>query len=315
VADPSPAPASPGTIAVVIATCRHDGGIVRAAASVLASCYRALQLTVVDQSGSTEVARALRHLAGDPRLQVLRAPDRGLAAARNVGVAASSAPIIAFTDDDCEVDAGWLDGVAAAFAHDTRIGVVFGAVPAAPYDRGAGFIPAYSVPRPFTARGVEDKAHVEGIGACMAVRRSAWEQLGGFDEQYGAGAPLRAGEDSDFAMRALIAGRWVHETPDAVVRHRGFRTWSEGPGLIEGYMYGLGAANAKMLRMGGVRALIPIAQLAWRWLAGSPVVDLNHRPPQFARLRPFLRGAWLALRTPLDRETGRLMPGPRLDDQ
>jgi hypothetical protein len=79
-------------------------------------------------------------------------------------------------------------------------------------------------------------------------------------------------------------------------------------------MYGLGAANAKMLRLGGVRALVPIGQLAWRWLVGSPVVDLNHRPPHLVRLRAFLRGAWFGMRTPLDRDTGRLMPRPRLDD-
>ena len=145
----------------------------------------------------------------------------------------------------------------------------------------------------------------------MAVSRAAWQMLGGFDERLGTGAPLRAGEETDFVIRALIRGVRVSETPDARVTHSGFRTWDQGRPLIEGYMHGLGAANAKMLRLGGPRAVAPIAVLAWRWLAGGPAIDLNHRPPHLARLRSFLRGAVEGLRLPLDPGTGHFVVGKR----
>jgi hypothetical protein len=243
----------------------------------------------------------------------LRSARVGIAVARNLGVAASTAPFIAFTDDDCEVDADWLNAVAAPFLQEARIGVVLGSVIAAPYDRAAGFTPAYQVPRPFVARSIVSKARIEGIGACMAVSRSAWEALHGFDEQLGTGGLLRAGEETDLVMRALVRGVWVSETPEARVTHSGFRTWDEGRPLIEGYMQGLGAANAKMLRLGGARALVPLSALAWRWLIGGPAIDLNHRPPHLVRLRSFLRGVIEGLRLSIDPRTGHFVPSsPRV---
>ena len=294
-------------IDVVLATRDRPAGAVLAATSILASHYPDFRLCVVDQSVDDATFRALGDLPRDTRMSILTRPAQGLAAARNVGVEQASAPIIAFTDDDCEVAPDWLIALAAAFASDERIGVVFGSVDPCAYDRTAGFVPAYRVARTLTSRGISRKAHVEGLGACMAVRRSVWKALHGFDELLGAGAPLRSAEDSDFAMRVLLRGYSAHETPDATVNHSGFRSWSDGQALIEGYMFGLGAANIKMLRLGGFRALRPLAELAWRWVSREPVVDLNHRPPRLPRLVAFLRGAWQGFRTPLDAVTGRFV--------
>jgi hypothetical protein len=101
-------------------------------------------------------------------------------------------------------------------------------------------------------------------------------------------------------MRALLAGYYVCETPDAVVYHHGFRSWDLEKRIIHGYMVGLGAANAKMLRLDSLSAIQPLAELAWRWLARHPVVDLNHCPPRIARLRSFVAGFRAGLSAPLD---------------
>jgi hypothetical protein len=138
----------------------------------------------------------------------------------------------------------------------------------------------------------------------MAVRRAAFERLHGFDERLGAGTPVGSGEDLDIAMRSLLAGYSVHETPAAAVTHLGFRAWPEAPPAIEGYMRGLGATYAKMVRLGGVEAVVPVLALAWRWLARGPVVDLNHRPPRLDRLRAFLGGARWAWGMGLHSSTG-----------
>lgn len=300
----SSASAGSGAIDVVLATRNRARGAERAARAILAAAYSSFSLVVVDQSDDAATRDALREVASDPRVSVIAAPPRGLAAARNLGVASAAAPIVAFTDDDCAPAPGWLEAIAGAFAGDPSVGVVFGSVVAADYDRGAGFTPAYRVDRPRTAHTLARKPSIEGIGACMAIRRSTWQALGGFDERLGAGSALCAGEDTDFAVRALLAGAGVHETPAASVTHSGFRAWHEGRATIEGYMIGLGAVHAKMLRVAGPAALRPIAALAWRWIARGPVVDLNHRPPRALRLAAFLRGAWIGWRAPLDRERG-----------
>jgi GT2 family glycosyltransferase len=290
---------------VVVATRGRAEGALRAAHSVLADDYPSFDLQVVDQSDDCRTAQLLQPLGAHPRLRYLRLPPRGLAAARNAGVAAAWGDLVAFTDDDCEVGAGWLDAIAAAFRLDGRIGVTFGAVQAPAYDRGAGFIPTYARPRPYLARAVADKPRVEGIGACMAVRRSAWWALGGFDELLGAGAPFRSSEDVDFALRALLLGSFVYQTPDLRVTHHGFRPWWQARELIEDYMFGMGATYAKLLRHAGRALVPPLLALGWRWLAGRPKVDLNHVPSRRLRLAAFARGARCAARTPIDPATGR----------
>jgi len=294
----NPRVTTPGDISVVICTRDRPVGVVTAVHSVLCDTPNA-EVVVVDQSQGDQTRLLLANEQGFSTVRVIRSPPLGLAAARNIGTSACTGAIIAFTDDDCEIVPGWLGAMQAAFLSDERIGMVFGSVTAPEYDRGAGFVPAYHVPSFVVAERLGQKTKIEGMGACMAVRRATWEALSGFDEALGSGAEFRAGEDADFAIRTLVGGWRVAETPEAAVVHHGFRTWDQGHSLIAGYMYGLGATNAKMLRIGGWRALRPLWTLAWRWLAGAPVVDLNHVPPRVPRLASFLRGAVDAMRHPV----------------
>jgi glycosyltransferase involved in cell wall biosynthesis len=292
--------------AVILATRNRPEGAVRAARSILASAVP-LELIVIDQSDDSLTIEGLASFASDCRLSVVKSTEIGLARARNMGWRRTSAELLAFTDDDCEACPGWLEGLATALAYDERIGVVFGAVRAPDYDRSKGFVMAYAPPQFHIAREIREKAYVEGVGACMAVRRSMLVALGGFDEELGSGARLCSAEDTDIGVRALLAGFYVCETPDAAVSHHGFRNWDVGARVIHGYMVGLGATNAKMLRLGKLQAIRPIVALAWRWLAKNPVVDLNHRPPRMARLRAFLFGFRAGLSMSLD-ANGRFLP-------
>ena len=152
----------------------------------------------VDRAAIASVARA----AG---FRVVRVERPGLSRARNAGLAATSAPVIAFTDDDCRVTPGWAAGVAAAFAADESLGFLTGGVDA---DRDT---------RLPIAVGGHDAAHdldavadptACGHGANMAFRRSALDEVGGFDEDLGAGGPLRSAEDVDIFWRLGRAG-WL----------------------------------------------------------------------------------------------------------
>jgi hypothetical protein len=142
----------------------------------------------------------------------------------------------------------------------------------------------------------------------MAVRVDAWQRLDGFDDWLGAGASLASGEDTDLIVRLLHAGFAVAETPAAKVIHHGFRDWPSCRPLVAGYMQGIGAVNAKMIRLAGIGGLAPLATLGRRWLTGRPVVDLNHLPPRWFRLRRFLEGATTGWKLPIDRRSGRFLP-------
>lgn len=100
------------TIDVIIPVYNAAGYVERAVRSVLA-CPGARVILVDDGSrdGSGEICDGL---AADPRVTVLHQENRGAPAARNAGLDASTAPLVAFLDaDDCLLE-GALDALAAA---------------------------------------------------------------------------------------------------------------------------------------------------------------------------------------------------------
>lgn len=298
-------PAPDGIPVTVVVATRNRGGRVRATvASVLDGDYRRATVCVVDQSDDQVTERALQEFGTDPRVRYVRSRAVGLARARNLGIQQARDDVIAFTDDDCRATPGWLGPLVRALAADPDIGVVFGNVLAGPHDRRAGFVPAYVRRGSALARDIRDKHRVEGIGACMAVRRAVWQALNGFDEMLGPGAPFRAADDLDLAIRALLAGRAVYETADAVVVHHGFRPWAEGRVLIHDYLFGIGATFAKHLKCGHWSVLHVLRHLALRWALAGPVVDFGHRPSRALRLGGFLRGLAAGAATPVSRRTG-----------
>src|SRR5688572_32619017 len=103
-------------IAVVIPTRNRGAQAAEAAAAVLKDPID-VELAVVDQSSDEKSLEALLAL-NDPRLKVVRSSRRGASNARNEGVAATTAPIIAFTDDDCRPDGNWASTMVRLFAED-----------------------------------------------------------------------------------------------------------------------------------------------------------------------------------------------------
>ncbi|MGH7893807.1 MAG: glycosyltransferase family A protein, partial [Candidatus Binatia bacterium] len=179
---------------VVIGTRNRGDSIVRTVPTIVAGDHPSWDLHIVDQSDDERTARAIAPFLTDRRIHYRRSRTVGVATARNIAVAEAATELVAMTDDDCEVAPDWLGEIDRAFALDPRIGIVFGNVLPGPHDPRAGFMPAYLTDEPVLARSLRDKNRIEGTGASMAIRRSRWRALGGFDEALGAGARLRSAE-------------------------------------------------------------------------------------------------------------------------
>jgi GT2 family glycosyltransferase len=140
-------------------------------------------------------------------VQVIRLTGNGPAAARNAGWRAAQAPLIAFTDDDCEPTPSWLEAVLE----------MAGASPGAIVQGVTGPIPreAELLSRPFTRTRSIPGPNPWFATCNIAYPRELLERLDGFDELF----PEALGEDTDLGWRALEIGARVEFAGDAVVHH------------------------------------------------------------------------------------------------
>lgn len=288
-------------IAVVIPT-RNRGANAAIAARAVLHDPADFELVVVDQSTNDDTYRALGEI-DDPRLVIIRSGERGISNARNLGVAATSAPIIAFTDDDCRPCASWVSKMLSAFSEGDHIGIVFGRVTVprgAPGDYAPSFEPRHRLQSGKPPLPDEDA----GIGASFGVRRSVLNSLGGFDPLLGAGSPVfRGAEETDIQVRALSAGAVVLNAVEAEVLHLGLRSQAEARDLIVSYQRATGAAFAKHARLAGLNGLRDLS----RWVMRAIQMMITSRGQQ---VRPgvilhFLLGAVSSVRYAIDHDAMR----------
>jgi GT2 family glycosyltransferase len=293
-------------ITVVISTRNRGGSVVKTIQTILLNDYPHFELRVIDQSEDDTTEASLRPFLDDSRFHYLRSPAQGVSAGRNLGIRHTQSEFIALTDDDCETPKNWLRELVTAFAFDHRIGIVFGNTLPGPHDRTARFVPAYVRNKPFLAKSIREKHWVEGIGACMGLRRSVWQVLGGFDEMLGTGAYFKSAEETDLTIRALLAGYFVYETSNVTVIHYGFHTWEQCLALIHGYWQGTGAMFAKHLKCGHWSIILLLLRLAWRWAFGLSRVaaSFGNNPHRWLRLTSFIRGFVAGVTTSVNRRTG-----------
>ncbi|MEE2565254.1 glycosyltransferase family 2 protein [Hyphobacterium marinum] len=100
-------------VSIIIPTFRRPGGLSKAAYSVIGQanpCGLSLELLIVDNDPAGSARERSQAIAADAPFPVhyVHMPEPGVANARNAGVAASSAPLIAFLDDDEEAPRTWL---------------------------------------------------------------------------------------------------------------------------------------------------------------------------------------------------------------
>jgi GT2 family glycosyltransferase len=195
---------------VSVVVCTYNGG------STLGPCLRSLlaldypdyEVIVVDD-GSTDDTRAI--LASFPGVRAIHQPNRGLSAARNIGLEAATGAIVAYTDSDCFADPHWLTHLVYQLLHSGAVAV--GGPNLTPED---GWLPACVAAAPGQPMHVlESDQEAEHIPGCnMAFRREALRAQGGFDLVY-----RKAGDDVDVCWRLQQAGGWITFAPGAFVWH------------------------------------------------------------------------------------------------
>jgi GT2 family glycosyltransferase/O-antigen/teichoic acid export membrane protein len=307
-AGPLPGPRS--FVSVIVCTHDRPQGLRAALRSLLDQTHAPFEVVVVDNAPSTDEVRRVVAALADPRLRYVLEPRPGLSLARNVGARAARGAIVAYTDDDVEVDRDWLRWIVAAFGRAPRVGVVTGLVPTAAletrsqaiFDARIGWADRLE-PRLYDlgpndpgTRFFPYSAGVFGTGANCAFRAETLRELGYFDERLGPPNPTLGGEDLDMFLRVLRAGWTLAYEPAAIVWHFHRADERALAYQIRAYGSGLGAYAAKHIaaRDTGpeIARLVPAA--LWRLVterhssAGGQTVPLKLRAQE---LRGVLPGA------------------------
>ncbi len=149
--------------------------------AVAASDYRSYECIVVDD-GSTDDGRGIA--AQFPlSLRVVHLADgpRGPAYARNRGAEAACGAILFFLDADVVLSPGALRRVANLFQERSDVAAVFGSYDSRP--AAAGMISRYrNLLHHFVHQDGNREASTFWAG-CGAIRRSVFEEIGGFDDK------------------------------------------------------------------------------------------------------------------------------------
>jgi GT2 family glycosyltransferase len=229
--------------------------------SVLANNHPDFDLIVVDQSTTPATEKVLQPIAkDDSRLNYVHLSKAGLSHAYNTGIRATTGPLIAFTDDDCEVPGDWVQLIEQAFASEPTGDLLYGQVVAKPTSPDAdSATPTLKFARP-ERLSRRDGFRIIGMGANFAARRHLFDTIGGFDEALGGGGPLRSSQDFDLAYRAFRAGSVILLRPEVTLLHDGRRELDDWPVVLRNYGIGDGAFYSKHVRCGDMYALALLIQ-------------------------------------------------------
>jgi GT2 family glycosyltransferase len=197
--------------------------------------------------------------------------QQGKSYALNSGIRESFSDVLAFADDDANVDSTWLRNLTSVFADRQWAGAAGRIVLQWPD----------SLPRWLSIKGPNSRHCFPGLdqghetkelvgapfGANMAFRREVFEKYGGFRVDLGPNPDnqIRA-EDTEFGRRVISAGEHLCYVPSALVYH------PVEPDLINKkhflkWWYDNGRADAREFQTKRVRELCRIASWTLRWMA------------------------------------------------
>ena len=210
------------------------------------------ELIVVDNASSDGSANLVRSSHPDVRLIELDR-NRGFAGGNNAGAASARSDYLVFLNNDTRVRPGWLQALIDVADRDPSVGLVTSQIvymdaPDVVDSAGDGYLRAGGGFKHFhglpSASASSSREVFGACGGAFLIRRSLFETLGGFDEDF-----FMVYEDVDLSYRARLLGARVIYAHDAVVEHAG----SGSLGRVSDRAVFYGQRN-----------------LEWTWLKNSP---------------------------------------------
>ena len=188
-----------GKVSIII-PCYNHGVMLREALASVEETRNTNLLEVIivdDGSSDTETTRILDEVA-EADYRLVRQPNRGVGAARNVGVQLAKGEFILPLDSDNRLREVYLNEGVSLLKNNPGIGVVYADLEFFGERSGRWHVPNFDL---------VSLIRTNFIDACALYRKNLWEEVGGYDEQM----PRMGLEDWDFWLRvAFHGGTFVH---------------------------------------------------------------------------------------------------------
>src|SRR6516225_7602089 len=188
-----------GKVSIII-PCYNHGAMLREALASVGEARNANLLEVIivdDGSSDTETTGILDEVA-EADYRLVRQPNRGVGAARNVGVQLAKGEFILPLDSDNRLREVYLNEGVSLLKNNPGIGVVHADLEFFGERSGRWHVPNFDL---------VSLIRTNFIDACALYRKNLWEEVGGYDEQM----PRMGLEDWDFWLRvAFHGGTFVH---------------------------------------------------------------------------------------------------------
>lgn len=274
-------------ITVVVCTRNRVGQLKRCLQSLLALDYPAYEVIVVDNAPSDD---ATYQFVKNLPVRYVREDRPGLDWARNRGIAEARYGIVAFTDDDVQVDRYWLPTIAAAFTNP-EVMAVSGYVAPAELETLPQFLfefdyggMGHGLQRRLIRRDlISDRqllwASSFGIGANMAFRRDLFSKIAAFEPALDVGTPSGGAGDVELFHRIVAQGYTMLYEPNMLVWHTHRRYFSGLKQQIYDNGRSFGCYLFTCFRQGTVSWLAILYFFLWDWLCNWIVIRLI-RPPR-----------------------------------
>ncbi len=276
-------------ISAIICTHNRDRYLAKAIDSLLSQTIENYEILVIDNASTDSTAQVVESYLTHPRVRYHYEAQVGLSVARNTGARLSTAPIIAYLDDDAIASPQWLQTFINAYHQDEKLAISGGKVnliwdctpPSWISENLSGNLGFYDL------GDCELRIEQPGLtprGLNYSIRRRFLDQVGGFDLNLGrVGKNLLSNEELHMTNLALQSGWHVAYLPEAIAGHhvapeRVKREWflERGwwQGISECYREQLaGEAGWGQLIRGGERLLRGLYKSAQLTVRGNSTPD------------------------------------------
>ena len=209
-------------VSVVLSTFNRADSVARAIEALLSQREppHAYEIIVVDNNSTDATADVVKEASArpGPAVRYVFEGRQGLSHARNAGIAASLAPIVAFTDDDVCVSREWVGEIRQVFAAHPEIECVGGRTlpiwpaPPPPWLTSLHWVGPLALQdygdEPFT---IDARRPLCLAGANLVFRKSAFARIGGFSPEF------RRAQDTECLVRLWRAGGKSLYVPSLIV--------------------------------------------------------------------------------------------------